>query len=328
MLLPALQPELPDVRWYRVDEPRLAAAEVELWICSLATAEPMISGNKWMKLQYHIKLIQQQQYRGFVTFGGAFSNHLAACAAAAKLYNISATAYVRADAIDPENPTLQYCVANGMQLIATDRATYRQRHCSDFIKSLARRHPDCLFIPEGGSSVLGARGIACLDLSATPAGNADIIATATASGGTLAGLILAAAKQDATTAQKATVLGLAVLNDHSLPAKVRALLPETLPNDVNWQIISTDPLQRYARCAAEHVDFCCQFAITHGIAVEPVYTGRALYKLYQMVAAGDIAPGSRISFLHTGGMQGLAGLYYRKLISLEQYQILCAASVG
>lgn len=327
MLLPTSDLAGLSANWYRIVDPLLAKARVELWLYCPKTAEPMISGNKWMKLQYHIKLIQQQQYRGFVTFGGAFSNHLAASAAAAELFGIPATAYVRTDSIDQQNPTLQFCLAKGMTLIATDRQRYRQRQQSDFLELLALRHPDCLIIPEGGSSVLGVRGIAGLNLSDTPAGPADVIATATASGGTLAGIISASKQQNAGTAQT-QIVGLAVVNDASLPAKIKALLKEKADHQAPWRIVATAPDQRYARCAAEHIDFCCKFALNHNIALEPVYTGRALFKLYQMIAAGEFAPGSRISFFHTGGLQGLAGLYYRQLINQQQYQILSAAAVG
>lgn len=328
MLLPTRLTNKPLVHWHPIREPLLCAAKVELWMYCPTVAEPMISGNKWMKLQYHIKLIQQQQYRGFVTFGGAFSNHLAACAAAAKLTGISATAYVRSDTLDPANPTLRYCREQGMTLVAIDRETYRKRHQQDFLNMLSQRHAGCLLIPEGGSSVLGARGVATADLSHTPAGLADIVATATASGGTLAGLIMANNQNSTLTNQRTEILGLAVVNDNALTAKVTALLAESAEMATTWRIIETAPGQRYAKCPAEHSEFCCQFAVKHGIALEPVYTGRALYKLYQMIAAGEIACGSRISFFHTGGLQGLAGLYYRKLISQQQYQLLSAAAAG
>ncbi|WP_213995031.1 pyridoxal-phosphate dependent enzyme [Arsukibacterium sp.] len=327
MLLPTSDFAGLSAHWYRIADSLLAKTRVELWVYCPKTAEPMISGNKWMKLQYHIKLIQQQQYRGFVTFGGAFSNHLAACAAAAELFNIKATAYVRADTIDRQNPTLQFCLAKGMTLIATDRQTYRQREQADFLNMLALRHPDCLIIPEGGSSVLGASGIAGLNLTDTPAGPADVIATATASGGTLAGLITARSQQVHSNSSS-EIIGLAVVNDPSLPVKVTALLKNNAAHPAPWRIVATAPDQRYAKCAAEHIDFCCEFALNHNIALEPVYTGRALCKLYQMIAAGEFAPGSRISFFHTGGLQGLAGLYYRQLINQQQYQILSAATVG
>ncbi|KKO44932.1 hypothetical protein WG68_12325 [Arsukibacterium ikkense] len=326
MLLPTCHATIPAARWHQIIEPLTAAAKVELWLYCPVTAEPMISGNKWMKLQYHINLIQQQQYRGFVTFGGAFSNHLAASATAAKLAGVSATAYVRADTIDPDNPTLRYCQQQGMLLLATDRATYRRRQQTDFLAILAKRHPNCLIIPEGGSSTLGAQGIASADLGNTPAGPANILATATASGGTLAGLIMANSQATKMNNQVKDIIGLAVLNDSGLHDKVAQLLPACFAMAAPWRIIATATGHRYAKCPGEHIEFCCQFTARHGIAIEPIYTGRALYKLYQMIAAGEFAPGSRISFFHTGGMQGLAGLLYRKLISFKHYQLLSAAA--
>lgn len=327
MLLPSCDIAGLCAKWIRITEPLLSDSRVELWLNCPTTAEPMISGNKWMKLQYHIKLIQQQQYRGFVTFGGAFSNHLAASAAAARLNKIKAIAYVRADRIDTQNPTMQYCLAQGMTLIATDRQTYRQRQQPGFLAMLAQHHPGFLLIPEGGSSPLGSKGVARLNLIDTPAGPADIIATATASGGTLAGLIMAN-NQQANHDNIPQIFGLAVLNDPALSANVQTLLSDCPASRTPWRIIATEPEQRYAKCPEAHIDFCCNFAVNHNVAIEPVYTGRALYKLYLMIAAGEIAPGSRISFFHTGGLQGLAGLYYRRLINQQQYQILSAARAG
>ncbi|HAW94501.1 MAG: cysteine desulfhydrase [Rheinheimera sp.] len=325
MLLSLPDIATPSANWHRIIEPLLSEASVEVWLYCPVTAEPMLSGNKWMKLQYHIKLIQQQQYRGLVTFGGPFSNHLAACAAAAKLNKFNATAYVRADNIDPDNPTLAYCQTQGMKLIAIDRQSYRQRQQPAFIELISKRHPGYLVIPEGGSSAMGMRGIAGLNLTDTPAGPADIIATASASGGTLAGIITAASQAGVKAKE---IIGLAVVNDSSLADKVAGLLttPEVTP--LPWRIITTAAEHRYAKCPVQHIDFSCQFTRQHGIAIEPVYTGRALYKLYQMIAEGQFAPGSRISFFHTGGLQGLAGLYYRKLINLQQYRLLSGATVG
>jgi 1-aminocyclopropane-1-carboxylate deaminase len=321
MLLPIKPITSFSANWQRINEPLLRASNVELWLYCPVTTDAMLSGNKLMKLQYHIALIQQQHYRGFVTFGGAFSNHLAASAAAAKLANISAIAYIRADSINLENPTLKYCQQQGMELIVTDRLTYRRRQDADFLQIITQRHPNYLIIPEGGSSTLGARGIATLDLYHTPAGPADIIATATASGGTLAGLIMAA---DKAATPLTEIIGMAVVNDNSLPQRVNALLATQSTVTVPWRIVKTAPEQPYAKCPKEHIDFCCQFTLQHGVVIEPVYTGRALYKLYQQIQSGEFAAGSRISFFHTGGLQGIAGLYYRQLINRQQYQILSA----
>ena len=328
MLLPPLDIAAPSASWHQIVEPRLSEARVDLWLYCQTMVEPMLSGNKWMKLQYHIKLIQQQQYRGLVTFGGPFSNHLAACAAAAKCNNINATAYVRTDKIDLQNPTLAYCHAQGMELVAIDRQTYRQRQQPTFLELITKRHPDYLLVPEGGSSALGVQGIADLNLADTPAGQADVIATASASGGTVAGLITAASNTGRAEHVVKEVIGLAVVNDDSLSDKVTALLKTAEAKPLPWRIIATATEHRYAKCPQQHIDFCCQFTKQHGIAVEPVYTGRALYKLYQLISEGAFAPGSRISFFHTGGLQGLAGLRYRNLITQQQFRLLSSTGVG
>lgn len=312
MPVPVLTPCLyAKPQWQQLCHPLLSSRAIELWLCQMKTALPAVSGNKWLKLKYHIQQLQQQQKQGIVTFGGAFSNHLSAVAAACQHYQLKSLAYLRADTFDYSNPTLSRCQAQGMQFILLNRHDYRQRDDADFILQLQHKHPDLLLVPEGGSSVLGAQGMDELNLRNTPAGIADVVISAAASGGTLAGLI---------QTQGTPVLGIAVVNDDSLAQRVQRLLPlgQQLPP---WNICMAHTQSGYARFNSECLTLCRQLA-QQGIFVEPIYTGKALLGIFKMVADGVFNTGSRLSFFHTGGLQGLDGLLYRGLISTADYALL------
>lgn len=307
--LPAL------ARWQKICQPLLRQHQIELWVCHLNTAIPQLSGNKWLKLRYHIVQAQQMHKAGILTFGGAFSNHLAAVAAMSRHYNLQSVGYVRADHLDLHNPTLAFCQQQGMQIELLNRCQYRLRNDAGFVQHLQQKHPHLLLVPEGGSSVAGAAGVAELDLDLTPAGNASHVICATASGGTLAGIINASACK---------VLGIAVVKDPSLPARVTQLL-QSKPLQPNWTLNTEFCGAGYARFDDSILQFCRDMA-QQQLYLEPVYTGKALAAVFALVQQGYFAPGSRLSFFHTGGLQGLAGLHYRKLITAADFALLSGSA--
>lgn len=306
-----------DTRWQQVCLPILEKHQLQLWLCMLDTTVPQVSGNKCLKLKYVLAEVIRQGKTGVFTFGGAFSNHLCAVAASCKLLGLQTLAYVRTDTLDSNNPTLAFCLAQGMQLIPLSRDEYQRRHDVDFVQQLQRQNPQLLAVPEGGSSADGAKGVAELDLANTPAGPAQLIVCATASGGTLAGII---------NRHNTPVLGIAVVKDGSLPAKVTQWLsPDS--NTKRWQISNHYTGAGYARFDAPLLQFCRDMA-QQQVYLEPIYTGKALRGLCSMIEAGDIAPGSRISFFHTGGLQGLHGLQYRGLITAADLALLSGSAAG
>lgn len=285
----------------------------EVWICSLKAPVAEIAGNKWLKLQAALQ--QRQPGQGILSFGGAFSNHLAALAAAGHHYNFPTIGIVRTDHLDRQNPTLKRCQALGMQLKALSHDSYRQHQQAEFLNSLKISYPHYLIVPEGGSDQAGAWGVCSLPLQQTPAGSADLLCCATASGGTLAGII----RQHPTV----RCLGLAVVKDSSLPQRVSACLPSDEAFN-NWSIAQAT--SGYSKLSAELIAFCCQLRRDHNISTEPVYTGKALHLLIELIKKGALADVKRVAFFHTGGLQGLHGLYYRKLLTTEQYQLLAEES--
>lgn len=301
------QPFLPEIHWSLLLHPQLTATKTELWLCQLQPPVPQIAGNKWLKL--HHALAQRVAGQGILSLGGAFSNHLAALAAAGQHYGFQTIGLVRTEQLDHHNPTLQQCLAHGMQLHAIDRTTFRQRNSVEFNQYLANTYPNYLIVPEGGSNQQGAAGVAALPLAETPAGSANLLCSATASGGTLAGIIQRYPDKK--------VLGLAVVKDKSLPARVLDCLPSE-HTYLNWQIAASPTA--YGQVSIDLIEFCLE--LKSQVSIEPIYTGKALQQLFTLLQNGEIAAGQRIAFFHTGGLQGLAGLYYRNIINAKQYQNL------
>lgn len=302
-----------EYHWQLLPASMVSNPAPEIWICSLKAPVAEIAGNKWLKLQAALK--QRQPGQGILSFGGAFSNHLAALAAAGHHYNFPTIGIVRTDHLDQQNPTLKRCQAFGMQLKALNRDSYRQHQQTEFLNSLKISYPHYLIVPEGGSDQAGAWGVRTLPLQQTPAGAADLLCCATASGGTLAGIIH----------QHPTIrcLGLAVVKDSSLPQRVNACLPsDEIFN--NWSVAQAK--SGYGKLSADLIAFCCQLKREYNISTEPVYTGKALHLLIELITKGALANVKRVAFFHTGGLQGLHGLYYRQQLTTEQYQLLTAES--
>ncbi len=292
------------LEWKKLQHPVLTEHNTELWLRYIYGTNPDISGNKLLKLKYQLKQALQQKSAGLLTFGGAFSNHLVATAAAAAEYGLQSVGIIRGEEADSNNPTLALCRTYGMQLMPISRTLYRSRHDQTLIKPLLQQFPDYFLIPEGGTSIAAVQGVSELDMRNTPDGPASLLISAVGTGGTLAGLIQGA--------QHTPVLGVAVVKDQSLEEKIRQLLP-TDRAWPDWQLIQALHQPRYGRFDQELWQFCLSF-FQQQIELEPVYTGKALYTVFELIKNGSIPAGSRLSFFHTGGLQALNGLAYRGLI--------------
>lgn len=301
----------PKKRWQAVNHSVLQQKNIQLWLCHLDTGLPEVSGNKCLKLKYHLLQVVQSGFAGVVTFGGAYSNHLCAVAASCHAMGLKSVAYVRTDELDITNPTLAFCQQQGMRLIALDRGRYRQRSEPAFITGITASHPDLLLIPEGGSSAAGSLGVSELDLASTPDGNADLILCATASGGTLAGIV---------NGHNCEALGIAVVRDTSLPLRVQQLITKAHA-EKQWRIDNSFTGKGYGHFDSSLLAFCRNMA-AQKVYLEPIYTGKALAGAIKLVEKNLIPSGSRLSFFHTGGLQGLQGLRHRNLITAADFALL------
>ncbi len=282
----------------RVHHPELASRGVGLRIKRDDLIHPLISGNKWRKLKYSLHQAQKDGKTGILSLGGAFSNHLHALAAACQQAGLQSHALVRGEPAYGANPTLSACQAMGMTLSFVSREDYRQRHSPQWLARWQARFPSYLLVPEGGSNTLALAGVAEL-LEELP--HWQEIWLPVGSGGTLAGLIQGARG-------RGRLVGVPVVKDQ-LSRRIRALL-QTDPG--NWQLLWGHEGPGYGRFDEALKAQILWLEQQLAIPLEPLYSGKLLAAFWQRLLAGEL-DGRDIILIHTGGLQGLAGLRSRGL---------------
>ena len=281
----------------------LRDAGVEVGILRLDLIDPLISGNKWFKLTEHLRQALEAGADGVISLGGAHSNHLHALAAAGKRFGFSTAGLLRGHPQD--TPTTQDLQAFGMQLHWLGYGGYRARHEADFWLPWRARYPELHPVPEGGGGLAGAlgcdvlRGMVHTQLSTL--GWADYHGwwLAAGTGTTLAGLILAEAGAHPVHG------ALAVPDDHGVARNVAAVLEQAghVYDTANWPLYQASR-GGFARTDPQLLAFIAEAEAESGVPLEPLYTGKALLALQEQVRAGLFRPGSRLIFIHTGGLQG------------------------
>lgn len=278
--------------------PLLQARGLQLEILRADLIHPLLSGNKAFKLFYFLHVAQQQHKRQLLSFGGAWSNHLYALAAVGQLLGFETIGLLRGEEPASPNPVLQGMRQMGMQTRWLDRQAYRLRHDPDFLERLQQRYPEALIIPEGGAGPQGAQGAAHM-LKALPP-SVDLVACAVGTGTTLAGLITAAPPH-------CHVWGLAVLKgaDNLLPAIdscLQALAQNMRRPWPSWHLETRFHGGGYAKVTPALASFVQAFSCPN-LPLEPVYTGKAFWGLWQLIERGELPAGTRrICFVHTGGI--------------------------
>lgn len=279
----------------QINLPLFTAHGVQVYIKRDDLIHPLISGNKWRKLKYLLKKAEAEGKRHLVTFGGAYSNHLLATAAAAAKFGLKATGFVRGEEV--QNNTLFLCRLHGMQLIFTNRESYRDK--ATLFDLHFAGDSDAFFMDEGGASPEAALG--CTELVGELPFAFDHIFCACGTGTTAAGIINGLHKNQLNT------------EFHAIPALKNGAF---LTDDINKYLIHPYPYQLhtqyhfggYAKTTPELIDFIKMFTASTGVLIEPVYTGKMLYALFDMIKRGEFATGSRILVVHTGGIMGLFGM--------------------
>lgn len=267
---------------------------------------PQISGNKWFKLRLNLQAARERGYDTVLSFGGAYSNHLHALAAAGKMQGFKTIGVVRGEPVVPINATLAFAREHGMELYHVTRADYRNKSDPAFLASLQERFGKFFLIPEGGANIAGVQGCAdiagLLHWSAPAAATASsrserVVALACGTGTTLAGLLLGR-KEDF------RILGVSALKGDFLENDVRKALQNCgVADPGNWRITSEWHGGGFARFSPELLDFIQDFRRRTGIPLEPVYTGKLLLGLYRMMERGEFPRGTEIIAIHTGGLQ-------------------------
>ncbi len=273
----------------------LSGRRLQLWIKRDDLLHPIISGNKWRKLKYSLNHALTIGMDTLVSMGGAYSNHLHALAYAGKTLGIKTKAYVRGEPPANPNPTLLDLVDWGMALQFVSRAEYRQLRAYKQYDGMPLLQAGQYWLPEGGASPLALQGVGEL-VDEIDIGYEHLL-VACGSGATLAGLMSKAPGN-------CMVSGIAALKGGDyLENEVRQLLSNQ-PVQCGWRILPDYHFGGFAKTTPALNGFMRQFENRHGIPLEPIYTGKLLYAVYDLAAKGYFKTGQRIIVLHTGGLQG------------------------
>ena len=264
----------------------------EISIKRLDLVHRHISGNKFFKLKYNLLSAQQQGYKKLLTFGGAYSNHIAATAYAAQLFGFESLGIIRGEelACKPLNTTLNTAQQFGMQLQFMTREAYRQKQSPTYLAQLQQDYPDYYVIPEGGTNPLAIQGCSEI-LSDTDRENYDLICCAVGTGGTIAGLIEASHSQQ-------HLLGFSALKGDFLSREL-----EQLTEKRNWQITDQYCCGGYAKTNTELLQFIRAFEQQYDIPLEQIYTGKMLLGLTDLIQQDTFPLDHRILVIHSGGLQ-------------------------
>lgn len=290
---------LPQAPLQRLDLPWLRQAQIEAAVLRLDLVDPLISGNKGFKLRHHLLDARQRGAPGLISLGGNHSNHLHALAAAGKRFGFATAGLLRGHPQD--TPTVQDLRALGMHLHWLGFAGYRARHDTGFWAPWQARYPGWQCIPEGGGGLAGAQGCALMveqcKAQLAEVGWADYDAwwLAAGTGTTLAGLVLAEAGRHRVHG------ALAVPPGHGVAETVRALA-----GTAGYELHDASR-GGFARIDEALLAFVKETEQQAGLPLEALYTGKALLALRDQAQAGRFAPGTRLVFLHTGGLQGRRG---------------------
>jgi 1-aminocyclopropane-1-carboxylate deaminase len=253
-----------------------------------------VSGNKFRKLKYNLLEAKNMGFKKILTFGGAFSNHIAAVAEAGFLFGFDTLGLIRGDELNAESsPTLKFATQKGMKFEFVSREAYRNK--ADLTSVFSNEY---FVIPEGGSNYLALKGVAeLLEEQLYP----DYICTAVGTGGTLAGLL-------SNVKYEGEVLGFTVLkNGDFLKDEVSFFLEKDFPE--NAELETRFHFGGYAKYNDELLSFIKTFESKHDFLLDQVYTGKMFFGVYQKIKEGFFKKGTRIVLLHTGGLQGrLLGL--------------------
>lgn len=261
------------------------------------TIHPLISGNKFRKLKYNLLEAQQQGQTTLLTFGGAFSNHIAAVARAGHEQGFKTIGVIRGEELEENwqnNPTLQLAHEHGMQFHFVSRSDYRHKTDADFLQQLKKTFGEFYLLPEGGTNELAVKG--CAEILTEDDASFDYICSSVGTGGTVAGIINS-------TQPHQTVLGFPALKGDFLKADI-----STFAQNERWQLISDYHFGGYAKVTPDLVQFINRFRKGTGISLDPIYTGKLVFGIFELIKQDFFPKGTQILAIHTGGLQGIKGM--------------------
>ena len=274
---------------------------ISLFIKREDLLHPEVSGNKFRKLKYNLIEARNQKKNTLLTFGGAYSNHIAAVAAAGKMLGFKTIGVIRGEELGgdlektcAENPTLKFAASCGMQFEFVSRSAYREKHLPDFEKKLRKKFGDFYMLPEGGTNTLAVEG--CEEILTQSDKEFDFICCSAGTGGTVSGII------NSTLETQKTFGFSALKGDFLIPEISKYTSKE------NWKLITDYHFGGYAKVPAELIFFINDFQKKYQIPLDPIYTGKMLFGIFDMIEKSVFPPKSRILAIHTGGIQGISGM--------------------
>ena len=270
---------------------------VSLYIKREDLLHPFISGNKYRKLKYNLLRAKAQGHQRLLTFGGAFSNHIAAVAYAGQQNGFETIGIIRGEELQSkidENPTLQFAAKCGMRLEFMSRELYRQKGDKLVTDQFLNEFGQFYLLPEGGTNQLAVDG--CAEILTFEDSVFDYICCAAGTGGTCAGIINSAKEHQ-------QILVFPVIKGDFIAAEIKSFTTNS-----NWRIMSGYEFGGYAKVTGGLVTFINDFYDRTAIPLDPIYTGKMVFGVMELIASGFFPDGSKILAIHTGGLQGIKGM--------------------
>ena len=270
---------------------------IELFIKREDLLHPIISGNKFRKLKYNIRAAKDQNKKKLLTFGGAFSNHIVAVAGAGKEFGFETIGIIRGEELQEkiqENPSLAIAQQFGMKFVFVSRDTYRLKETPEFLEEMQSQFGDFYLLPEGGTNELAIKG--CEEILNEPDSEFSYICTSVGTGGTVSGIINSAASHQ-------NIIGFSSLKGDFLQKDIAKFA-----NQKNWTINCEYHFGGYGKVTNELIEFMNSFYLAHAIPLDPIYTGKMMFGIFDLIQNNYFPPYSNILAIHTGGLQGVAGM--------------------
>lgn len=281
----------------QTEQIHLKNSSIELFIRREDLIHPFISGNKFRKLKYNLLQATNENQNTILTFGGAFSNHIAATAFAGNEKGFKTIGIIRGEELvfkTEENPTLKFAKANKMQLEFISREAYRNKENIEFLQRLEQNHGTFYLIPEGGTNDLAVKG--CEEIIENNDAIYDYICTCVGTGGTIAGLI-----NSSFSHQK--ILGFPALKGDFLQKDIRKFAINE-----NWELINNYHFGGYAKVTPDLIGFMNSFYKEHTILLDPIYTSKMVFGVIDLIYKNYFPENTKILLIHTGGLQGIEGM--------------------
>lgn len=281
----------------RLQKIEIKNPNVELFIKREDLIHPLISGNKFRKLKYNLLQAKEENQTTLLTFGGAFSNHILAVACAGFEHNFITIGIIRGEElIDKinENPTLKKAQELGMQFKFVSREWYRTKNENESIEQLKNEFGDFYLLPEGGTNELAIKG--CEEILTNEDEIFTHICCSIGTGGTISGII------------NSSFSGQQVIGFPSLKGDFISNEISNFVHKANWNIISDYHFGGYGKISDELIRFINDFYIQHKIPLDPIYTGKMMFGIDDLIKNNYFPKGSKILAIHTGGLQGINGM--------------------